>query len=452
MRTKLVLGAWCALVALAIPITVAAEEGQGKSELRGRYDRGFRLETTDGRFALRLYSAIQLRYTFVDYDERVVGNEENYSNFYLRRARLWWQGHAFDPRFTYYFHIQLEPTRTVNAHDVWLEYAFSDLCRLGVGRNKVAYGLEFLNSGFGLSFVERSVFSGETDIDQGAALGDGPKYPGGGTARFANSFQLDNGFSTGGMGLYRSQGLQLQGKKGSENGPTFEYQLGVWNGRGTMGLSNRNDDHLFVLRAGYHPWGWIDWTKQGDGTSSERLKVGLLISAYTQSSDKGGGFTEQGYDLAFQSRYRGISFDVEWAVESFDYDLFADDFEREAWRAQVGTFIVPGKTEVLARYAQIQRLKDPSYQKAVDSGLGVVTITSEEGAINALEDTISELSAGVAFYISEWHQHKLLFDLSRLCRSFAADPDAVIGGEPAPIGRVDTQKDWRLRSMVQLRF
>jgi phosphate-selective porin len=129
------------------------------------YDLGFKLTTADERFSLRLWGALQLRYTYLDYDERVEGNETNYSNFYMRRARVWFAGNAFDKRFTYYLHIQLEPSNGVNLHDAWLEYNFDDLLILGAGRNKIPYGVEFINSGFGLQFVERSVFSGETDID-----------------------------------------------------------------------------------------------------------------------------------------------------------------------------------------------------------------------------------------------------------------------------------------------
>ena len=59
----------------------------------------------------------------------------------MRRARLWFRGHAFDERFTYFVHLQLEPTRSINAHDLWLEYDLGDLLKVGVGRNKIASDL-----------------------------------------------------------------------------------------------------------------------------------------------------------------------------------------------------------------------------------------------------------------------------------------------------------------------
>ena len=55
----------------------------------------------------------------------------------------------------------------------------------------------------------------------------GPRYPGGGTARFGLSSIADTGFATGGLNLYRSQGVMLRGERGSADRPTIEYQLGV---------------------------------------------------------------------------------------------------------------------------------------------------------------------------------------------------------------------------------
>ena len=240
------------------------------------YDLGFKLTTADERFSLRLWGALQLRYTYLDYDERVEGNETDYSNFYMRRARVWFAGNAFDKRFTYYLHIQLEPSNGVNLHDAWLEYNFGDLLILGAGRNKIPYGVEFINSGFGLQFVERSVFSGETDIDSTK----GPVYPGGGTERFGLNAAAPTGFTTGGMTLYRSQGVSLRGMKGGKDSSTFEYQLGVWQGRGTTGQSNVDDRHLFAARAGYHPWGLVDSRFQADleeraALEDRRHRIGL---------------------------------------------------------------------------------------------------------------------------------------------------------------------------------
>jgi len=438
---------WIVLVAILVAAGgAAADEG---SPVQWAYRDGLHVATTDGRFVLDLNAGIQLRYTYVDYDESIVGNESDYSNFYIRRARIYLRGNAFDPRFTYFIHLQLEPTRTVNAHDLWLEYEVSDLVRIGAGRNKIAYGLEFLNSGFGLAFVERSVFSGETDVDLNPG---GPVYPGGGTARFGLSSEASTGYSTGGLTPYRSQGVQVQGRRGGGTSPTFEYQVGLWQGRGTTGLSNPDDRHLVSARVGYYPWGFIDWRFQGDGDHTPRLKLGLVASGYQNSGAVGPSFDETAANLALLARYRGMALDAEWGMERYTLGDRPDDFDREGFRCQLGAFVLGQTLEVVGRYAQIERLRRPTFDRAMASGLGVAERHVADGTELAVEERISEITVGLNWYLHRWHRHKLQLDLSRLERSFAADPSAEVDGLPHPIPRGPDQVDHRVRTLVQLSF
>ncbi len=387
----------------------------------------------------------------MDYDPAIRYNQEDYSNFFVRRARLYFSGHAGSPRFTYFVHVQLEPSQGLNSNDLWVEYSFSDMLRLGVGRNKISYGLEFMNSGSALGMVERSLMYGETDIDVGPATEPGPRYPGGGTHRFGLSWYADTGFATGGMTLYRSQGVELQGQRGSDSTPTFEYQVGLWQGRSTTSLSNGGDHHLVAARVGYHPWGFVDWQVVGDVDHTQRFKLAVLGSVYSNSRQGPYAFDEGGYNLALISLYRGWSVAVEWGTESYDFDIFDDDFDREGWRVAVGWYVVPRQLEVRARHAEITRLKDPTYRMAVDSGLGIPGVWDGEDWTPALEATISETSAAVSYSLPGW-RNKVALDVSRLERQFAADPDAVINGVVTPIAKAPDQVEWRVRAMVQLVF
>lgn len=420
--------------------------------LKGSYKGGFILQTENGKFKLRLFAALQARYTYMSYDDEIKGNEENYSNFYLRRARLWWDGYAYDPKLTYYFHLQLEPSSAVNLHDAWVEYKFSPAFALGLGRNKVPYGTEFLSSGFGLNFVERSLMYGETDINSGGGLS---KYPGGGTEGFALSSQDANtGFPTGGLCLFRSQGISASGKLGGDDAMTFEYQAGVWQGRNTKGASNPDDNHLYAVRLGFYPKGWINWLFQGDPDNTQDLKLGFLVSAYTdtntQTKDASGAAVplydshDSGYNLSMLLKYRGFSTDLEWGTETYELDRQMsgpNEFDREAWRASFGYFVVPGKVEVVARYAQIERLVDPTPEAVVNSGLGFASVWNGEAYVSAMEKQMSEITAGVNFYYFK-HQYKLFFDVSQLTREFAE----YQGYTP------DDQQDYRFRSMIQVKF
>jgi len=71
--------------------------------------------------------------------------------------------------------------------------------------------------------------------------------------------------------------------------------------------------------------------------------------------------------------------------------------------------------------------------------------------VAALEAKISETSVAASYSLPGW-RNKLALDVSRLVRRFAADPDAVIDGAPAPIAKARDQVDWRMRVMVQLVF
>lgn len=440
------------LVFCAFPVASSAEEEAGeKNSVRTSYDQGFRLNSADGRFALRINGLLQVRYSYVDYDPLVRFNHEDYSNFFVRRARLYFSGHAGSPRFTYFFHVQLEPNQAINANDLWVEYEFSDLLRLGAGRMKISYGLEFMNSGSALGMVERSLMYGETDIDLGSVTKEGPRYPGGGTDRFGLSWYAYTGFATGGLTLYRSQGIQLRGHKGSNSTRTFEYQLGLWQGRSTTSLSNGGDGHLLAVRAGFHPWGFVDWRVVGDVENSPRFKLGVIGSAYTNSSETMWGFDERGYNLAATALYRGWSVDAEWGDETYDFDAFEDNFDRQGWRVAVGWYVVPRKLELRVRRAAIVRLKDPTFQTANESGLGTAQVREGEGWAPAIEAEISETSAAVSYSLPGW-RNKVALDVSRLERSFAGDPDAILNGLPTPILKAPDQIDWRIRTMVQLVF
>jgi uncharacterized protein YdhG (YjbR/CyaY superfamily) len=438
-------------VLLAAPLLAGEGDDENGSSLRVFYDRGFRFGSAGDAFSLRINGLLQVRYTYVNYDPAIRYNQEDYSNFFVRRARLYFTGHTGNPRFTYFIHVQLEPSQGLKANDLWVEYSFSDMLRLGAGRNKISYGLEFMNSGSALGMVERSLMYGETDIDVGPATEPGPRYPGGGTHRFGLSWHADTGFATGGMTLYRSQGVQLQGQRGSDSKPTFEYQVGLWQGRSTSSLSNGGDNHLVAARVGYHPRGFVDWRVVGDVEDTQRFKLAVLGSVYSNSRQRPYAFDEGGYNLALISRYRSWSFDMEWGTESYDFDVFDDDFERAGWRAAVGWYVVPRKFEVRARYAEITRLKDPTYRKAVDSGLGIPEVWDGDIWAPALEATISETSVAVSYNLPGW-RNKVALDVSRLKRQFAADPDAVIDGVATSIMKAPDQIDWRVRAMVQLVF
>ncbi len=438
---------------LGAPASSVAEEAtKNPLGLKGEYKNGFRLTTEDRRFSLRLFGALQFRYTYLRYDHRIKGNEEDYSGYFTRRARLWWDGNAFSPNFTYYFHLQLEPQSAVNLHDAWIAYKVDDLLTVGLGRNKVPYGTEFLASGFTNNFVDRSILSGETDINAGGGFSRWP----GGNGNFATSTEHPaTGFALGGFNLFRSQGVSLSGQKASKGGLTFGYDAGVWQGRDTRGSSNGANGMLYAARLHVYPFGAVNMQNEGDVEYTERFKLAFIASIYRDDKmrrlDAAGvavtpyDTRDTGHDLSVVVHFRGFYAALEWAAETYEMerDLPAHTFDREAWRANLGTFVVRSRVEVVGRVAEVQRLKDPTRDAAVESGLGLVKVLNDSGGYSdALEGTLSEATVGVNFYFGEGHQHKLFIDCSRLGRSF----EPLDGFDPAD------QEDTRFRSMMQLKF
>lgn len=430
----------------------AAGEEAAKPPVKIEYANGFKFTSPDKAFSLRLFGGIQMRHTYTDFDERVSGNEEDVSNFFVRRARLWWDGHAFSPKFTYYFHLQLEPTSAVNLHDAWVQYAFSDAFRVGFGRNKIPYGAEFLASAFSLNFVERSIMYGETDISQGSAA----LWPGGGTAPFLLSTENQyTGFPTGGLSLFRSQGVMISGRKGLGGDATVTWETGVWNGRNSRGLSNPDSKMLTSARVTLFPWGAFDTTTQGDLEGLARPKMAVMLSAYRDGGrhnrDAGGAAVtpyetrDTGTNLALLTRFRGANVELEWGEERYDMRRPGPgpwEFERAGWRVAAGYFVVPRRVEVVARTSRLERLKDPSREAALRSGLGLARIEHNGVYVSAVEEYLSEVIAGVNLYFGHGHQHKLYFDLASLRRHFLDE------GQGAP----GSQEDRRLRTMIQIRF
>jgi hypothetical protein len=444
----------------AKPAAATAKPVSPTALTKNSYGGGFRMTTENGKYSMRIMAAAQFRYTYMNYDDRVSGNTEDYSNFYMRRARVWFDGHAYDPKFTYYIHVQLEPMSAVNLHDAWINYALKPMFQIGLGRNKIAYGLEFVNSGFGNNMVERSIYSGETDINAGGGLS---KWPGGGNEGFPLSGEDANtGYQVGGLQLFRSQGVQLSGRN-KDTGGVFEYQVGVWQGRNTKGASNFGTDHLYSARVGFYPNGFINWLFAGDNADTKSFKTGFVFSAYNDTRIKktnaAGTAVPQyegkdtGYTLSLMARYRGFSLDADYGWEQYDMQdstVVGDkEFDRNGWRAQVGYFVKPKLVEVVGRYAYVTRLADPTIEATKNSGLGFVKVKNSSGVLqDAMEKSLQEYTFGVNYYLSgAAQQHKVFADYSHLTRQFAGfvSGNTVTGG-------VSDQGDDRVRLMLQMKF
>jgi len=444
----------------AEPQTVTGEAGKKVAEVDKKgilagYDKGFYVKTPDENFLLKTNLLLQFRYTYLPFDRTVNSNNEDWSNFFLRRARVYFSGNAPNKDWTYYFHIQLEPTGAVNLHDAivtWKQYPYA---QVQIGRAKLPYGLHFWQSASLLNGIERSIFSGETDPD---GKEDTKKWPGGNS-----NFQVSNEdsvtkFPLGGLHLFRSQGVQLQGDINLFDEDGFlQYWAGVYNGRNSKGLPNHDSSHLWVGRISINPFGKYNLLQQGDIDNSTTPKVCFLVSGFydtdrlsqVRSSTDGKAqsvnsydYKGSGYDLAALFRYKGFSADAEYGYDRFEQDRQGGNtWNRFGYRFDTGYFVIQKKFEVVARYAYVERLKDNTLEKSNTSGLGLVSVNG--GTNNAIEDNLQEYTVGLNYYLYG-HNLKLFVDYSYLTRELSQVPGSTVS--------VDDQHDNRYRAMMQFYF
>jgi len=421
-----------------------------KKGIQAGYDKGFYIKTPDGNFLLKTNLFLQFRYTFLDFDREVNANDENWSNFLMRRARVVFSGNAPNKDWTYFFHIQLEPTSAVNLHDAivtWKKYPYA---QVQLGRAKLPYGLHFWQSAIYLNGVERSIFSGETDRDG--------KWPGGNADFKVADEDSVTKFPLSGLHLFRSQGVQLQGDINLFDQDGFlQYWAGVYNGRNSKGLSNLDSGHLWVGRISINPFGKYNLIQQGDIDYSETPKACFLVSGFhdtnrlntVRSSTDGKSqsvnyydYKNSGYDIAALFRYKGFSADAEYGFEKFEQDRpGGNTWDRFGYRFDAGYFIIPKKFEVVARYAYVERLEDNNAADSLASGLGLVGVNG--GTNNAIEDNLQEYTVGLNYYFYG-HNLKLFVDYSYLTRELSPVPGSTVS--------VDDQHDNRYRAMMQFYF
>lgn len=460
---------------LVFPAAGSAEESSGVTV---RWGDGFRIEDKrdDSLYYLRLKFALQFRYTYLAFDPQTVSNaDHDWNNFFLRRARLFADGMAPDKNWTYYLHVQLEPPGGVNLHDGYVQWERYRFCRVQFGRMKIPFSLEFWQSGFLLNGVERTIFSAETDVDGKTrdVLGNTIErfWPGGNAAfptsgHYATSTTRNRTsskgtlFPTGGLMLYRSQGIDVNGDvsvPGLNEESLLQYRLGLYNGRDTQGFGNPTDQLLSVFRLAYAPLGEFPLTMQGDFPCTQEPKVVVLFSVFrygdeatrrydlatdTYVNDKY-DIRDWGYDLAAVFRWRGLSLDLEYGFENFDMEGRTpdnrDDYDRLGGRVNLGYFLVPKKWEAVFRYGYLERIHDNDSLASLRTGLGLVE--TRDGW--AVEKNLQEYTFGVNYYL-HGHNQKICMDYSLLVRAFRpAEPGS---------GPVEDQVDHRARVMFQQTF
>ena len=151
---------------------------------KGWYDRGFNFSMNDNAFYLKIRFRAQLRYTqrfrndawrdpgdaknfpellgvFGDY--RANRSDETGSSFNVRRARLYFMGHLFNPDFKYYVQLAGETAEnsqspgSVRVLDLNFSSTHFPLFNIQFGQYKVYFNRAQINSTASMQFAERAL-------------------------------------------------------------------------------------------------------------------------------------------------------------------------------------------------------------------------------------------------------------------------------------------------------
>lgn len=360
------------------------------------YKKGLTVTTADKRaqIGLRGYAQVDGRF-FLD-DDRNTGRDE----FIARRLRPIIFGKVDD------FSFRLMPDfagGTTRAYDAHIDYKFYDAFQLRAGKFKPPLGLERLQSGSELAFMERGL-----------------------TANLSPS---------------RDFGVQAYGDVES----MFEYQLGVFNGNADLGnTDNDDDDNKDVMaRVFLHPF------HNSDQYALKDLGIGIAGSVGEREGSTGttilSDYRSPGQQRIFRYRsgaaadtvfadgthwrlnpqanyyYGPLGFLTEYLISHQEVQRGAasTSLEHTAWQAYV-SYVLTGED------ASFKGVKPKENFNPMNDGWGAFEVAGRVGQISFDDDAFplfadpsasvsdaTSFGAGINWYLNEMVRMQLNYDLTQ---------------------------------------
>jgi phosphate-selective porin len=341
--------------------------------------RGFAFRTPDRLFELAVGFNLQLRFTRFEFDQ-VPHALEDANEFRVRRFKLYFTGHAFDPRLTYRMQLGLENVNTLRLllDDAWLNYKFMDELAVQAGQSKTPYSREELHNDGTIEFTER--------------------------ASAVDAFKPGRDIGAGILGsLWKGQ---------------LTYMAGVFNGEGQSTL--RASDHVMpMVRLAVNPVGQMGVGEPDleghatpalsfgvDGFTNTLRKIGdnLLESDVPNYASPVGwlgrniGLFTTGENIFIESasadvqlKWMGLSVQGEYFAGHAEGDTSGVILRAYGWYGQAAYLVLPKTLDLAVRYS------------VVDANRA------------APHDTNSVVTAATTWYIKR-NNVKLQFDYSRTHR------------------------------------
>ncbi len=369
--------------------------------LKSHYDDGLVFESRGGNFKVKALMRLQFQFSSTDGEITDVENIiATGTEFFFRRIRLKFNGHAFRPWLKYLIQVsrddvklnQLGNSSGIELKDAFFDAAYSEKIFPRIGQFKVPFNREELNSGFALLLVERSIVNQEFAIarDRGAALygilGEHLAYGVG--AFLGNGTRGTEEGSASGSDIYVGR-VQLN------FGGTLKYHMGNFPTGGDYALIP-DFTKVPVLVFGAALVGMPDLNTKGKTTDS-----GALIARFNELGITKGKVVSFASDVSYklpmynvEAAYLGRWITPDEGGTETVYD--------QGLRIQTGLFLVPNKIELAGRWAFID----------YDSSPGIAA------ADQALSDTSMELTSGITYYITKNGNWKIQLSYSFFNNTF----------------------------------
>lgn len=457
------------------------------------YDRGFNFSMNDNAFFLKIRARIQSRYTqrYRNDAYRISGDSKNFpellgvfgdyranrsindgSQFNLRRARLYFMGHLFNPDFKYYIQLAGETAEnaqnpgSVSVLDMNVSSTHIPWLNLQAGQYKVYFNRSQINDTSSMQFAERALAmdaftaSGLNRRDIGITImnddevypvnyyfgvfnGAGPNFNRFGS--FGSEQPTDNcpGGAVGGNPFPSPAGCPASQRNLNANFRTNVNQLMYaarlqWNIMGRVGYGEGDlaysETPQMVVGGGYAYNPAINTNSNNAfvGIDLANLNFRRQLATFGNGRVLGWGVVDfSTWTLDYAFKYRGYSLQAEyWFKEVNRHDKGLPCLRTETvggpcttfapgtignatgWYVQSGYYLIPRKVELAARYAYW----DPDTHSA--------------------SDLIKQLDVSLNWYLNGTYDHQIMITYSNIAMGmggYAIGRSAPLPGPPANV-------------------
>lgn len=225
------------------------------------------------------------------FDDEEIPVEVDDDHFWIVRARFGFKAKVND---LLSFRLEMETTPNPNLTDAYFDLAFHPTFRMRVGQFQLPFLRTFQFSERDLGFIDR--------------VGYVPANPDRKFFRYLSP---------------RDIGLMFTGRVGDEEwGPTFEYWVGAFLGRGPNQTRDVDSALLFSLRLQLHILGVPEGASaESDLANNERPRVAVAVAGYTNCDDRSQFNRGMTFDAEF--RWKGL---FAWASFVRFFNGPSDDF------------------------------------------------------------------------------------------------------------------------------